>query len=98
MAAKTKHKSRQCYLLLLVICALSLGVSGKAWTSVENEIDAGDIGLKESQGTGGAQLESQDTGGAQPVEVFIIPHSHMDVGWVYTVQVGEIYLYHCADM
>lgn len=24
----------------------------------------------------------------QPIQTFVIPHSHMDVGWVYTVQVG----------
>ena len=90
MAAKRKHKSGQLYLMLLVICAVSLGVSGKTWISVENEIDAGANGPE----------ESQDSGGAQPVEVFVIPHSHMDVGWVYTVQVGEKclhFLYHCAE-
>lgn len=26
---------------------------------------------------------------APPVQTFVIPHSHMDVGWVYTVQVNE---------
>lgn len=26
---------------------------------------------------------------ASPVQTFVIPHSHMDVGWVYTVQVNE---------
>lgn len=24
----------------------------------------------------------------KPVQAFVIPHSHMDVGWVYTIQVG----------
>lgn len=23
----------------------------------------------------------------EPIQTFVIPHSHMDVGWVYTVQV-----------
>lgn len=22
-----------------------------------------------------------------PIQTFVIPHSHMDVGWVYTIQV-----------
>nr|XP_020466977.1 epididymis-specific alpha-mannosidase [Monopterus albus] len=26
------------------------------------------------------------TGGNQPIQTFVIPHSHMDVGWVYTIQ------------
>lgn len=25
--------------------------------------------------------------GADPIQAFVIPHSHMDVGWGYTVQV-----------
>lgn len=25
---------------------------------------------------------------ADPIQAFVVPHSHMDVGWVYTVQVG----------
>lgn len=25
---------------------------------------------------------------AGPIRAFVVPHSHMDVGWVYTVQVG----------
>lgn len=28
------------------------------------------------------------TGDDRTIETFIIPHSHMDVGWVYTIQVG----------
>lgn len=24
----------------------------------------------------------------QPIQTFVIPHSHMDVGWVYTIQVS----------
>ncbi|KAG7241608.1 hypothetical protein INR49_025528 [Caranx melampygus] len=28
-----------------------------------------------------------DTGSAnEPIQTFVIPHSHMDVGWVYTIQ------------
>ncbi|CAG04579.1 unnamed protein product, partial [Tetraodon nigroviridis] len=23
-----------------------------------------------------------------PIQTFVIPHSHMDVGWVYTIKVG----------
>ncbi|TMS01861.1 Epididymis-specific alpha-mannosidase [Larimichthys crocea] len=26
------------------------------------------------------------TAGNKPVQTFVIPHSHMDVGWVYTIQ------------
>lgn len=29
------------------------------------------------------------TGYDKPIETFVIPHSHMDVGWVYTIQVGK---------
>ncbi|XP_034532568.1 epididymis-specific alpha-mannosidase [Notolabrus celidotus] len=25
-------------------------------------------------------------GGSEPIKTFVIPHSHMDVGWVYTIQ------------
>lgn len=25
---------------------------------------------------------------ASPIRAFVVPHSHMDVGWVYTVQVS----------
>lgn len=25
---------------------------------------------------------------AGPIQAFVVPHSHMDVGWVYTVQVS----------
>lgn len=25
-----------------------------------------------------------------PIQTFVIPHSHMDVGWVYTIQVGSL--------
>lgn len=25
---------------------------------------------------------------AGPIRAFVVPHSHMDVGWVYTVQVS----------
>lgn len=25
---------------------------------------------------------------ADPIQAFVVPHSHMDVGWVYTVQVS----------
>ncbi len=28
------------------------------------------------------------TGENTPIQTFVIPHSHMDVGWVYTIQVG----------
>lgn len=24
----------------------------------------------------------------KPIQTFVVPHSHMDVGWVYTIQVG----------
>lgn len=27
-------------------------------------------------------------GQEEPIQTFVIPHSHMDVGWVYTIQVG----------
>lgn len=26
---------------------------------------------------------------AERIQAFVIPHSHMDVGWVYTVQVNQ---------
>lgn len=28
------------------------------------------------------------TGDDKPIQTFVVPHSHMDVGWVYTIQVG----------
>lgn len=28
------------------------------------------------------------TGEDKPIQAFVVPHSHMDVGWVYTIQVG----------
>lgn len=28
------------------------------------------------------------TAANKPIQTFVIPHSHMDVGWVYTIQVG----------
>ena len=28
---------------------------------------------------------------ASPIQAFVIPHSHMDVGWVYTVQVTKVF-------
>ena len=28
------------------------------------------------------------TAADKPIQTFVIPHSHMDVGWVYTIQVG----------
>lgn len=29
-----------------------------------------------------------ETDKKEPIQTFVIPHSHMDVGWVYTIQVG----------
>lgn len=29
----------------------------------------------------------------KPIQTFVIPHSHMDVGWVYTIQVGSVTLF-----
>lgn len=26
----------------------------------------------------------------KPIQTFVIPHSHMDVGWVYTIQAGSV--------
>lgn len=26
----------------------------------------------------------------KPIQTFVIPHSHMDVGWVYTIQAGPV--------
>jgi len=37
---------------------------------------------------------SSCAGPDEPVRAFIIPHSHMDVGWVYTVQVGIVKIIH----
>lgn len=27
----------------------------------------------------------------EPIQTFVVPHSHMDVGWVYTIQVCFCY-------
>lgn len=32
----------------------------------------------------------------KPIQAFVIPHSHMDVGWVYTIQVTS--LFNCLDV
>lgn len=34
----------------------------------------------------------ETAGEDEPIQTFVIPHSHMDVGWVYTVQVGVFML------
>lgn len=33
-----------------------------------------------------------ETNETQPIQTFVIPHSHMDVGWVYTIEVGSCHL------
>jgi hypothetical protein len=33
-------------------------------------------------------LQPPESRAAGPIRAFVVPHSHMDVGWVYTVQVG----------
>lgn len=31
----------------------------------------------------------------KPIQTFVVPHSHMDVGWVYTIQVGFYHNFKC---
>lgn len=37
-------------------------------------------------------LQLPGTWAGDTIRVFVVPHSHMDVGWLYTVQVGAGFL------
>ena len=83
MAARlgqNKAVAYHCILIVTVFILCNGGVAKTAVVPIDEESNQG----RES----GGRREGEGTDDAQLVEVYVVPHSHMDVGWVYTVQVS----------